>query len=144
MFPLSGCLYSTDDGVSLFKPYYLDRDRIVEDEDIQILAIALDLLADENQWNRKDDRLCFYEEKWSLFCALAKASTEVNVNAEYRHRRVALQEVRFTIDDNFADRWRVHKLMEFNNHSDTSFKDIRQVLLESKKRLEARYKLQNN
>lgn len=136
LLPLPGCLYITDNGLSLFKPGYMDRDRPVEKVDIEILDGALALLDDERHWNHKDDRLCFRDEEWSLFCALAKAS--VDVTGEYRHRRVALQEARFTINDNFHDRWKKHQLMDFNNNKDTTFDDVRRVLLDTKKRLQQR------
>jgi len=99
--------------------------------------MTTDLLSNEEKWNREDDRLCFYKEKWSLFCALAKASIEIT--GKYKHRRVAMQEIRFTINDNFPERWREHQLMEFNNHPATTFRDIRQVLEDTKKHLESRY-----
>ena len=136
LLSLPGCLYITDNGLSLFRPNYLDRDRPVENADIEILDEALALLDDERHWNRKDDRLCFHGEEWSLFCALAKAS--IDVTGEYRHRRVAIQETRFTINDNFADRWTRHHLMDFNNHKDTTFEDVRWVLMNTKKRLQQR------
>lgn len=137
---LCGCLYITDDGLSLFEPYYMDRNRSVDATDLQILDRALELLHDESQWNRQDDRLCFHDEMWSLFCALAKASVEVD--GKYKHRRVAIQETRFTINDNFAERWQEHQLMDFNNHESTQFEDIRWVLSETKMRLESRYTMQ--
>lgn len=135
---LPSCLlYRTDDGISFFKPYYMDRDRKVTKEDLEILDRAKTILKDEAVWNRQDDRLCFHDEKWSLFCALAKANVEIT--GEYKHRRVALQETRFTIEDSFHDRWRKHQLMDFNNHESTEYKDVIWVLEETKKRLESRY-----
>ena len=138
IFSLSGCgLYNGDNGLSFFKPYYMKKDRVVKDEDIKILQYALKLLSDENQWNRQDDRLCFYDEKWSLFCALAKASIEVD--GKYKHRRVALQEVRFTIDKYYHNRWKKHQLQDFNNHEKTNFDEIKKVLIDTKKRLKKRF-----
>ena len=59
---LCGCLYITNDGLSLFEPYYMDRNRPVEASDLNILDRALVILNDESQWNPEDDRLCFYDE----------------------------------------------------------------------------------
>jgi len=115
----------------------MNRERVVSEEDIKILVRASEILGDEKQWNRKGDRLCFYDGKWNLFCALAKASVEVT--GEYKHRRVAMQETRFTVGDNFPDRWKVHELVDFNNHESTSFNDIKWVLDETRMRLEKRY-----
>lgn len=139
IFSLSGCLlYRTDNGeLSFFKPYYMDRDRVVTKEDLQILTRATEILSNETQWNRKGNRLCFYDAKWSLFCALAKASVEVT--GVYKHRRVAMQETRFTINDKFPIRWKIHQLMDFNNHEATRFSDIKSVLEETRMRLERRY-----
>lgn len=135
---LGGCvLYQTDDGLSFFKPYYMNRERQVTEQDLIILDRALELLENQEDWNKQDDRLCFYEEKWSLFCALAKAS--VDVIGKYNHRRVAIQETRFTINDNFRGRWVKHQLMDFNNHKLTKFSEIQWVIKETKNRLRKRY-----
>jgi len=131
---MSGCLYITDNGLTFFKPYYINRDREVSQVDIQVLDGAIKLLSDKSVgWNRNDDRLCICGESWSLFCALARSS--IDVTGEYVHRRVAIQEVRFTINDNFPDRWQRHQLQEFNNHIDTRFEDVIWVLQETRKRL---------
>jgi len=131
---LGGCLYITDNGLTFFKPYYTKRDREVSQADIQVLDGALKLLQDKSVgWNRNDDRLCICGETWSLFCALARAS--IDVTGEYQHRRVAIQEVRFTINDNFPDRWKRHQLQDFNNHEDTRFEDVIWVLQETRNRL---------
>ena len=130
---VSGCLYITDNGLTFFKPYYSKRDREVSRADIKVLDGATKLLQDGGGWNRNDDRLCICGEAWSLFCALARAS--IDVTGEYDHRRVAIQEVRFTIDDNFPDRWTRHHLQDFNNHKDTRFDDVIWVLQETRRRL---------
>jgi len=116
--------------------------RAVTEMDIKILETAIEILGDGSHWKKGGDRLCFYDEQWSLFCSLAMAS--VDIAEKYKHRRVAIQEVRFTIDDNFPERWEVHRLMDFNNHSATVFEDIKWVLEETKRRLLARYQGNNN
>ena len=50
------------------------------------------------------------------------------VDGQYIHRRPALQEVRFTIDDNYKDRWKVHRLADFNSHPNTTYTDVVKVL----------------
>jgi hypothetical protein len=105
------------------------RDQPVTDEDIRILLKAGELLKDESVWNRKDDRMCDDDEatgKRSLFCALQKAC--IDVLGKYDHRRVALQEVRFVVEDATRGRNFEHRLMEFNNLSETRFVDIQRVL----------------
>jgi hypothetical protein len=92
-----------------------------------ILKRADEILSDETKWNRKDDRTCRPEDKvWSLFCALQKASVEVL--GKYDHRRVALQEVRFAVEDVTKGMEFEHRLMGYNNLPTTQFKDIKQVL----------------
>ena len=106
-----------------------------------VLQRADALLKDPASWNRQDDRVCIDDEatgKRSLFCALQKADTEVL--GTYEHRSVALQEVRFAVEDATRDRqtemtfdalrhFRLpHRLMDFNNLPDTRFEDIHNVL----------------
>ena len=100
------------------------RDQVVSEEDILILKRAKEILIDESIWDQNDDRNCEEtDEKWSLFCALWKASIEIL--GEYQHRRVALQEVRFAIEDVSGGKEFEHRLMDFNNTS--SFSDINKV-----------------
>src|SRR5262245_43968837 len=76
------------------------RDLPVTADDLRILVRADELLKNESLWNRKDDRECSDDEssgKRSLFCALQKAC--LDVLGAYDHRRVALQEVRFAVED---------------------------------------------
>ena len=70
------------------------RDQPATADDLRILRRADALLGDASVWNRHDDRVCDDDEasgKRSLFC-------------EYQHRNVALQEVRFVIQDATRDR----------------------------------------
>jgi hypothetical protein len=92
-------------------------------------------------WNRNDDRVCNDDEatgKRSLFCALQKACIEVL--GSYDHRRVALQEVRFAVEDATRGRDFEHRLMEFNNLPETQLVDIRRVLQVATERVKSRLK----
>ncbi len=105
------------------------RDNPVTQEDILILNGALALLSEESAWNRADDRVCEDDESKgvrSLFCALQKAN--IDILGEYDHRRVALQEVRFAIQDATNNRRFEHRLRDFNNLPETTLSDIRSVL----------------
>lgn len=96
-------------------------------------------MSDETKWNRKDDRACRPEVKeWSIFCALEKASIEVL--GRYDHRRPALQEVRFAIEDVTQGREFEHRLMDFNNLPTTQFKDIKKVLTMATEKVAAKLK----
>jgi hypothetical protein len=48
--------------------------------------------------------------------------------SEYRHREVALQEVRFAIEDVTDGQEFYHRLMDYNNLPSTQFADIKRVL----------------
>jgi hypothetical protein len=127
------------------------RDQTVTEEDLRILQKADALLKDASVWNRHDDRACDDDEavgKRSLFCALQKADREIL--GKYEHRNVALQEVRFAIQDATRDRQTEmlirafrqfslpHRLMDFNNLPETRFEDVKQVLRVATERVGAR------
>ncbi len=110
-------------------------------EDLRILDRADALLKDELAWNRNDDRDCSEDSatgKWSLFCALETACTEVL--GEYDHRRAALQEVRFVVEEATRGMEFEHRLMDFNNLPGTRFDDVKRVLRMSRERVAARLK----
>ena len=92
-------------------------------------------------WNRQDDRECADDEaagKRSLFCALQKAS--LDVLGAYDHRRVALQEVRFAVEDATGGQDFEHRLRDFNNLPTTQLADIRKVLQVATDRVKSRLK----
>ena len=118
---------------------YEKRDRPVSEQDLRILVRADELLEEESSWNRADDRECGDDEasgKRSLFCALQAASVEVL--GSYDHRRVALQEVRFAIEQVTQGREFEHRLRDFNNLPQTTFADLHQVLKIARDRVAAR------
>jgi hypothetical protein len=117
------------------------RDQPVTKEDLLILEKAAGLLGTETAWNREDDRECADDEasgKRSLFCALQKAS--IDVLGKYDHRRAALQEVRFAVEDATRGQQFEHRLRDFNNLPSTSLGDIRTILQVAAERVQARLK----
>jgi len=105
------------------------RDLPVTKDDLRILLRAEELLKDESAWTRKDDRECDDDEatgKRSLFCALQKAC--IDVLGAYDHRRVALQEVRFAVEDATRGQDFEHRLRDFNNLPTTKLSDVKKVL----------------
>ena len=117
------------------------RDQSVTVDDIRILTKAAELLKDESAWNRADDRECTDDEatgQRSLFCALQKACIEVL--GTYDHRRVALQEVRFAVEDATRGRDFEHRLRDFNNLPTTRLADIQAVLKVAADRVRSRLK----
>jgi hypothetical protein len=117
------------------------RDQPVTNDDLRILLKTDELLKDESVWNRKDDRECEDDEatgKRSLFCALQKAC--IDVLGAYDHRRVALQEVRFAVEDATRGQEFEHRLRDFNNLPTTRFADIKRVLRVAIDRVNSRLK----
>ena len=115
------------------------RDQPVSDDDLRILARADELLGEPSIWNRADDRECADDEstgKRSLFCALQRAC--IDVLGVYDHRRVALQEVRFAVEDATRGQDFAHRLMDFNNLRSTQFTDIKEVLRVATERVRER------
>ncbi len=113
------------------------RDQPVTDEDVRILQRADTILASSAVWNRHDTRVCkSTDTTWSLFCALEKSSRDVL--GEDRHREVALQEVRFAVEDVTKGIEFEHRLMDYNNLQTTTFEDVRHVLKVATDRVRAR------
>ncbi|HEX9941159.1 MAG TPA: hypothetical protein VGG03_04025 [Thermoanaerobaculia bacterium] len=118
-------------------PDYERRDQPVTEEDLRILLRADEILADASKWDRQDDRVCHPDDTtWSLFCALQKASIEVL--GEYQHRRVAIQEVRFVVEEATQGMELEHRLRDFNNLPSTRFEDVKRVLAEAAARVRKR------
>ena len=119
-----------------------DRDQPVSAEDLAILVRAETLLRDSSAWNRADDRECKDDEatgKRSLFCALQKAC--IDVLGTYDHRRAALQEVRFAVEDATRGQEFEHRLRDFNNLPTTRLADVQRILVVAKGRISERLKV---
>ena len=116
--------------------HFKDNTALVFDAaDLKIIQAANLLLSDSSKWNNADDRRCqtdIAKEKYSLFCALYRASIDVTGEYENVHRRPAIQLVRIetekvgSIKEVFT-----HQLKEWNNHPETTFEDVKTVLKES-------------
>lgn len=95
--------------------------------DVAILERAIELLADEDDWSKQDDRTCGpNKEGLSLYCALRRASVEVA--GEFEHRAAALQEVRYEIERQNPTTEYAHRLMDYNNDESTRFEDMHTML----------------
>ncbi len=106
-------------------------------DDIRIIQRAKALLSDEKEWNRSDNRTCPpHPEKWSLFCALQQATQEVSGGVHYR--QPALQMVREVLNEVGGNRLDKHRLMDYNNHRDTTLVEIQSLLSTAQSRLEQR------
>ncbi|MFZ2031701.1 MAG: hypothetical protein WAU68_15420, partial [Vitreimonas sp.] len=69
-------------------------------------------------------------------CALQRAS--MNVLGTYEHRRTALQEVRFAVEEASVGRRYDHRLRDYNNDPVTTLSDVRHVLEIARSRVGAR------
>jgi hypothetical protein len=127
--------------ITATSPELEQRDQPVTADDLAILVRAEALLSSVAVWNRADERDCRDDEatgKRSLFCALEKAC--IDVLGSYDHRRVALQEVRFAVEDATRGRAFEHRLRDFNNLPETRLEDVKHVLSVAKERVSARLK----
>lgn len=110
------------------------RDRVVDEQDVAILDRAAAILSGPVLWDRADDRICGADDStFSLFCAPQRASEEVS--GSYEHRRTALQEVRFAIEDLRPGVEYDHRLRDFNNEARTTFAEIKMVLSTARTRV---------
>lgn len=109
-----------------------NRNLLFDSTDLKIIQRADSILSDSSKWNKQDDRECeddIANKKYSFYCALYKAS--VDIAGEYIHRRPAMQIVRFTLEKYENGRVKEHRLMDWNNHPDTKFEEVKKVLKES-------------
>ena len=118
------------------KPQWTKRNNPASQTDLDILLRADELLQEEANWDQKNERHCLIWAKNNLFCALALAQREVI--GEYDHHGIPTQEIRFTILDQYPQRWSRHPIMDFNNHPDTSFVEIKKVLADTINTLKVR------
>lgn len=121
-----GSCYQTESGLVFGLPEYEMKNIKVTQVDLDILLHANALLSDKSVWIKAPIRVCSDSAKLTLLCALEKSS--IKVNGKYTHRQPALQEVRFLIDDNYRNRWKVHRLEDFNSAPETTFEDVKSVI----------------
>lgn len=113
------------------------HDRSVSAQDIAILDRTVDLLSSVAVWDREDDRQCHPEDtRFSLFCALRRASEDTL--GSYQHRRVALQEVRFALEEATNGRPYEHRLRDFNNDPSTTLADVHAVIAAARNEIASR------
>jgi len=110
----------------------------VSKSDVEIVKRARQILDSSEKWNRADNRSCpDSEAKFSLYCALEKATFEVT--GDFAHRGAAMQEARFVIDDDLAPKNNYgHRLMDYNNDPHTTFADVQRFFDLLQGRIEGR------
>lgn len=110
--------------------------RPADTADLRIIDQARELLATEDAWNRSDDRVCEDDDRnhrWSLFCALYRASHDVT--GEYLHARRGLDLVRLAARESTQLQY-VHTLLQYNNDPETTLSAIREVLRRGRAKVE--------
>lgn len=131
-FPLQSAIIQGD---ALVLTISVDKQVAPTHDDILIIQRATKLLADTKSWNRIDNRICPPSpQKWSLYCALMQASEEVTGGVHYR--QPALQAVREVLDEVGGSRLGKHRLMDYNNHPDTTLEEIHALLHTAQEHLE--------
>ncbi len=97
--------------------------------DLQILERVKGLLKNEKCWHKNDDRDCeddVDKKRYSLFCALQIASTEVE--GDYNHRNAIMQKIRIHINNRYPDKVFAHRLRDYNNMPETNYNDLMDLL----------------
>ena len=117
------------------------RESPVSEKDVQILKRAASFLETEETWDQNYDRYCLIWIKKSLFCAIALAQKEID--GKYIHGSTSIQHVRYIIDDEYKSRWKYHPIMEFNNHPDTTFEEVKKLLSGAIIRIERKLDVQS-
>jgi len=76
--------------------------------------------------------------------AVAAQNTAVATSDELERRDVALQEVRFAVEDATKGKEFEHRLMDYNNLPSTTFADIKRILKVATDRVSGRLAAQNS
>jgi very-short-patch-repair endonuclease len=106
-------------------------------DDIKIIERAIALIPNKDIWNKEDTRQCpAGQTKISLFCAMMQATTEVSGGVHYR--QPAMQAVREVLNEVGGDRVKLHRIMDYNNHPDTTLEEIHALLRRAETKLKAR------
>jgi hypothetical protein len=103
-------------------------------DDVKILQSARAMLPNVAQWNKNDDRTCKPEPRVrSVFCALMD-STQI-ISGGIHYRQPALQAVREVLNAVGGSRVGKHRLMDYNNHPDTTLEEIHKLLSTAEERI---------
>ncbi len=96
-------------------------------DDLAIIDRAIALIPDASVWNKNDNRECPPgQTRLSMFCALMQATTEISGGIHYR--QPAMQAVREMLNTVDKSRIKTHRIMDYNNHPDTTLAEIHGLL----------------
>lgn len=103
-------------------------------EDLAIIDRAIALLPDDAAWNKSDNRECpAGQARLSLFCSLMQATTETSGGVQYR--QPAMQAVREELNLVDASRIKTHRIMDYNNHPQTTLAEVHALLRRARERV---------
>jgi hypothetical protein len=106
-------------------------------DDLTIISRAIALIPNTEVWNKEDNRQCPPgQTKISLFCAMMQATTEISGGVHYR--QPAMQAVREVLNEVGGNRVKLHRIMDYNNHPDTTLEEIHALLRRAEAKLKAR------
>ncbi len=125
------------DGDALALTIMANRQLPPTEDDTRIIRRAIALIPSTNAWNKEDNRQCPpNQSKLSLFCALMQATTEISGGVHYR--QPAMQAVREVLNEVGVGRFKLHRLMDYNNHPDTTLDEVHALLKGAQAKLEKR------
>lgn len=93
--------------------------------EVRIIENTIRLLDSNENWNKKDNRVCENNGIYSLFCALYESSVEID--GAYRHLRPAVNFVRDAIQKKYPKKYD-HVLVDFNSAEETQLSDVLEIL----------------
>jgi hypothetical protein len=124
-----------NDGENFVLTMAVDKQLPPTMDDVKVIQRAEQLLASTAVWNKNDDRNCpTNPQKYSLFCALIQATAEIS--GGYHYRQPAMQAVREVLNEVGGTRLGKHRLMDYNNHVDTTLQDIHNLLRTAQQRIQ--------
>lgn len=130
---------ATQDGDKLRLAIAANRQLPPTQDDLAIIARAVALIPNEATWNKEDNRQCpVGQQKLSLFCAMMHATTEISGGVHYR--QPAMQAVREVLNEVGGDRVKLHRIMDYNNHPETTLAEIHALLGKAEAKLKARFR----
>jgi len=130
-FPVTG--FTVKDSTLQFR---FDHDHEIPPNDLdrEILQRASAIISSDAVWNRADNRRCSTgATTWSIYCAEEQATIELT--GAFHHRRPALELVRQIVEDRSKGKSYTHRLMDYNNDSETTFADLKSLFAEALARI---------
>lgn len=130
-FPVKSINHANDEII-----FIINADKVLSAtlDDLKIINRTMALLNNVSVWNKNDNRICPANPgKLSLFCALTQATVEISGGVHYR--QPAHEKVREVLNEVGGSRVKTHRLMDYNNHPDTTLDDVHSLLRKAGERI---------